>query len=231
MTTEQVVAAACCAGPAAVGGLLVPWLVTRLPEPEDADDDKLPYAVLAAGRRLGIRCAVAAGVVAGSIGAVLGPDWSLPVWVYLAVVGVGLGYVDWRTKLLPYRLVAPSYPIVALLLVGAAAATADGDALLRAVIAGAATFAIFYALWFVYPPGMGYGDVRLSGVLALALGWLGWSQLVVGVYAGFLLGALVGGALAVAKVVDRRSYPFGPFMLAGTWLGVVTGPLTAPWLG
>ena len=46
-------------------------------------------------------------------------------------------------------------------------------------------------------------------------------------YAGFLLGAVVGGALAVAKVLDRRSFPFGPFMLVGAAMGVLLGP----WLG
>lgn len=231
MTTEQAVAAACCAAVAAPAGLLVPWVLARLPEPVDAGDDKPPYLVLAHGRRLGAWCAVAAAVVASSIGAVLGADWSLPVWIYLSVVGVGLAYVDWRTKLLPYRMVAPSYPIVALLVVGAAFATQDREALIRSALAWGATFAVFFGLWFVHPAGMGYGDVRLSGVLALALGWLGWAQLFIGVYAGFLLGALVGSALALAKVVDRRSYPFGPFMLVGTWVGVVTGPLTASWLG
>jgi leader peptidase (prepilin peptidase)/N-methyltransferase len=64
----------------------------------------------------------------------------------------------------------------------------------------------------------------------MTLGWIGWSALVVGAYAGFLLGAVIGGLLALAKVVDRRGYPFGPFMLAGAWLGAVTSPLTAGWV-
>jgi uncharacterized membrane protein YdjX (TVP38/TMEM64 family) len=37
---------------------------------------------------------------------------------------------------------------------------------------------------------------------------------------------VVGGALAVAKVLDR-SFPFGPFMLVGAAMGVLLGP----WLG
>ena len=32
-------------------------------------------------------------------------------------------------------------------------------------------FAIF---WFIYPRGLGGGDVRLAGVLGLPLGWIGW---------------------------------------------------------
>ena len=230
MAFEQVVAALGCAAVAAVAAwCLVPRLLAWLPEPEDADRDKPSYAALAQTSGLRGWTATGAAVVAGSVGAVLGANWSLPVWVYLSVVGVVLGFVDWRTKLLPYRIVAPSYAVVALLLVLATAAIQEREPLVRAGIAWAVTFAVFFLLNLVHPAGMGYGDVRLSGLLAMALGWLGWVQLAVGVYSGFLLGAVVGGGLALARVIDRKSYPFGPFMLAGAWLGVVTGPLTTSW--
>jgi len=230
VTAQHVVAAVSCAAVAAVAaGLLVPRLLAALPEPEEADDDKPAYAALAATPGLAGWSAAAAALVAGSVGAVLGADWSLPVWVYLSIVGVALAFIDWRTKLLPYRIVAPSYVVVGLLLVGAALMAQDKDPLIRAAIAWVATFAVFFLLNLIHPRGMGYGDVRLSGLLAMALGWLGWAQLAVGLYSGFLLGAVVGGGLALARVVDRKSYPFGPFMLAGAWLGVVTGPLTTSW--
>jgi leader peptidase (prepilin peptidase) / N-methyltransferase len=79
----------------------------------------------------------------------------------------------------------------------------------------------FFLLWFVYPSGLGYGDVRLSGVLGLALGWVGWAELVVAIWAGVLLGGLLGGLLSFVR--RRRDYPFGPFMLLGALLGVVLG--------
>ncbi len=229
MTSEAPVAALACAAVAALAGWCVPRLLSRLPEPHGADPDKPAYAGLARSRGLAGWTAGVSAVVAGSIGAVLGWDPSLPVWVYLSVVGVALAFVDWRTKLLPYRIVAPSYVIVALLLGVVAVAAQEYDALLRAGIGWLATFAVFFLLNLVHPAGMGYGDVRLSGLLAMALAWLGWVQLTVGIYAGFLLGAVVGGGLALARVVDRKSYPFGPFMLAGAWLGVVAGPITASW--
>jgi leader peptidase (prepilin peptidase)/N-methyltransferase len=81
----------------------------------------------------------------------------------------------------------------------------------------------FLLLWLVYPAGMGYGDVRLSGVLGLALGFAGWGPLIVGVYAGFLLGGIGGSLLTALRIVDRRSYPFGPFMLLGAVVGILSG--------
>ncbi len=185
---------------------------------------KVPYVELAARPRLGGWCALAAGTFAAAMGASRGWVPDLPVWVVLAVLGVTLGYIDWRTRLLPARLVVPAYPLVAVL-IGVAAAVGWDDGgqagLVRAGISWLLVFAIFFVLWFVYPRGLGYGDVRLSGVLGMSLGWLGADAVVLGMYAGFLLGAVIGGVLALARVVDRKGYPFGPFLLLGAFLGVL----------
>jgi leader peptidase (prepilin peptidase)/N-methyltransferase len=83
-------------------------------------------------------------------------------------------------------------------------------------------------LWYVYPRGLGYGDVRLSGLLAIPLGWLGVAPLLLGIYTGFLLGAVGGMLLSVLRVFHRKHYPFGPFMVLGAWLGIVAAaPLGA----
>ncbi|CAA9387199.1 MAG: hypothetical protein AVDCRST_MAG06-1346, partial [uncultured Nocardioides sp.] len=89
----------------------------------------------------------------------------------------------------------------------------------------------FFVLWFVHPRGLGYGDVRLSGVLGIALGHVGWAELVVGLYAGFLVGGVVGLVLSRLRVVDRKGYPFGPFMLAGALVGLLWGASVASALG
>ncbi len=183
--------------------------------------EKVPYAELAAAPRLGAWCALVAAAAAGVMGASRGWHPDLAVWIYLSVLGVALGYVDWRTRLLPVRLVAPSYGVVAVLLLAAFAVERDTGQLLRSAIAWVAVFAVFFLLWFIYPRGLGYGDVRLSGLIGMALGWLGWTAVVVGTYAGFLLGAVIGGVLALLRVVDRKGYPFGPFMLFGVVLGVL----------
>ena len=165
-----------------------------------------------------------AGALAGAvIGWRIGADPVLAAWVYLGVVGVVLGYIDAQTRLLPTRIIAPSYAVVVVLLAVAAVADGDIDRIVRSAL-GWASFGGFYLLmWLVHPRGLGYGDVRLSGLLGLALGYVGWGQLVVGLYAGFLLGGIGGGALALLKVVDRRRYPFGPFMLLGALAGLIWG--------
>ena len=71
---------------------------------------------------------------------------------------------------------------------------------------------------------MGFGDVKLAGVLGLYLAWLGWGQLAVGAFAAFVVGAFVGIGLMVFNGAGRKTkIPFGPFMLVGAAIGIVAG--------
>lgn len=249
-----VVAALVVAAMSAFGRLMI----SRLPEPEPVPDvpvepvetagldetsgpaspeaavqalrtTKPLYVDLAARPGLGAKLAATGVVVGAVVGAQLGWQPVLAAWVYLAGVGVVLGYIDAQTSLLPTRLIAPSYAILVLLIAAAGLAEGDGDLLIRSGLGWLALGGFYFVMWLVYPKGLGYGDVRLSGLLGLALGYLGWAELLTGMYAGFLLGGVIGGLLAVVKVFDRKRYPFGPFMLSGALVGLVWGPELAAW--
>lgn len=238
-----------------LAGLAVPRLVAALPEPEteprpdpqvaggdhapadpvvDESDATPPvapgkeaYTDIAALPGLAWRSALAAAVTGGLLGYVVGWAWPLTFLLYLVPVGVALAVVDWRTMLLPTRLIAPSYGVVVGLVVVGWLVTGDNDAVIRAGWGWLVAGGLYLVLWLVHPRGMGYGDVRLSGVLGLALGYVGWVQLLFGIWVGFLLGGVIGGLLSLLRVVRRRAFPFGPFMLAGAVLGVVLPPLLA----
>ncbi|HSE08200.1 MAG TPA: A24 family peptidase [Nocardioidaceae bacterium] len=195
----------------------------------EPEDPKELYVDLAAHPGLAQKSALASALAAGVVGARLGWDPALLVWAYLVPVGVALAFIDWRTRLLPTKVIAPSYAVVVALTLVAALVSGDWDSLIRAgwgwLIAGAT----FFVLWFVYPRGMGYGDVRLSGLLGISLGYLGWAELLTGIYAGFLIGGVGGLLLSLLRIVDRKAYPFGPFMLVGALVGVLAGPYVAAW--
>lgn len=164
----------------------------------------------------------------------------LAACVYFAVMAARLTVIDVRHHLLPNRIVFPSYAIAGVLLLGAAVAVTlaggaagnlsngaagsapDGGASFLGVpalgiVAGGAVLWVFYfILRLVYPPGMGFGDVKLAGVLGLYLGYLGWAHVFAGTFAAFLLGGLWSlGVLAARRGTLKSSIPFGPFMLAG----------------
>jgi leader peptidase (prepilin peptidase)/N-methyltransferase len=219
---------------AVVAGALAslgPVVIRRLPEPALESDatDKVPYAELGGRPGLSWKLGVAGAVAGAAIGWRLDYDPIAWAWVYLAAVGVVLAYIDSQTRLLPTRLILPSYLVVAALVLAAFFADRVNDDLVRAGL-GLVIMGGFYRLMYaIYPAGMGFGDVRLSGLLGLALGYLGWGALLAGMYAGFLLGGVGGTLLAIFRLADRKRYPFGPFMLLGALVGLLWGDTLGDW--
>ncbi|MGV9556394.1 prepilin peptidase [Streptomyces sp. NPDC003522] len=152
----------------------------------------------------------------------------LAVWLALTPVGVLLAAVDLRVRRLPDPLTLP-LAATALALLGVAALLPEhaGDwttALLGSLALGAG----YLVLHLINPGGMGFGDVKLALGAGAALGWYGWAAVMLGTLAGFLSGALYGGALLLAGRAGRRTaIPFGPFLIAGAWAGVLAGAYAA----
>ena len=150
--------------------------------------------------------------------------WELPAYLYLASAGLALAVIDLDTKRLPNALTLPSYVVGAVLLLLPAILDGRWDNYLRAGLGMAALYGFYFVLALIYPKGMGWGDVKLAGVLGLYLGWLSWGVLVVGGFLGFLLGALIGGFLMLVRRAGRKSkISFGPFMLLGALLAILWG--------
>ncbi len=225
-------------------GLVVPWVIRRLPEPPPVPEpeegaeltpaqkvllDEGPkelYADLGALPRLPLLTAAASGVAGALIGWVTGLDWLLLLLLPLAPVGTLLAVVDFRTRLLPRVVVIPAtlaaigYGLVAWPLTG------DSESLVRGLIGMVAARAVFWILWFIRSAGMGFGDVRLSALLGFVLAYVGWPEYALGLYSGFLLFALPGLLLALVRrdrSLLKKAYPFGPFLLLGALLGIVVG--------
>lgn len=167
-----------------------------------------------------LACAVLFGLVAWRVGL----DWRLPALLYLAAIGLALALIDLDVNRLPDAIVLPSYPVAAILLVVAGLGTGEPFALVRALIGGAAMLAFYGLLAVVWPGGMGWGDVKLAGLLGLYLGFAGWGALAVGAFGAFLLGGLFSVVLLVARRAGRRTrVPFGPWMIVGAALGLAWG--------
>ncbi|WP_394553000.1 prepilin peptidase [Agromyces sp. MMS24-JH15] len=147
-------------------------------------------------------------------------------FLYLAAISIALALIDLDTKRLPNAIVLPSYVVGSALLVASALLAGQAERLIPALVGMSALWTLYYVLAFVSKGGMGMGDVKLAGVLGLYLGWAGWGQLFVGTFAGFLLGGVFGIALLLVRRAGRKTaIPFGPWMLAGAWVGLVAGPL------
>jgi leader peptidase (prepilin peptidase) / N-methyltransferase len=141
---------------------------------------------------------------------------------FFGVLGVALAAIDIAVQRLPDALTLPAYPIMITLLTGAAIASHDFAALLRALLGGLCLAGLYLLLALIRPGQLGGGDIKLAGVAGLALGWLGWPILIVGAALGFLLSGIVGVALLAARRVTLHSaISFGPFLLGGALLAML----------
>ncbi|QIG40935.1 prepilin peptidase [Microbacterium sp. 4R-513] len=154
----------------------------------------------------------------------------LVAFLYFAAISVVLTLIDLDTHRLPNAIVLPSYVVAGVLLTAACVLGADWGRLLTAVIGMAILYGFYFVIRLIRPDGMGGGDVKLAGVVGLYLGWLGWGALAVGAFAAFVLGGLFGLALIAVRRAGRRSaIPFGPWMLAGAWVGIFMGQALGAW--
>ena len=167
-----------------------------------------------------------------AIGMLAGGILALVAFLYLAAITIALALIDIDTHRLPNVIVLPAYAVGAVLLGGSSIIDGDIASLGRAAIGAGITGGAYLLLAVVRPGGMGLGDVKLAGALGLFLGWLGWDALAVGFLSGFILGGLFGVALIVFRGARAKSgIPFGPWMLAGAWLGILGGqPIATAYL-
>ncbi|RNL86427.1 prepilin peptidase [Halostreptopolyspora alba] len=142
-----------------------------------------------------------------------------------AIWGALLTVVDARVHRLPNRLVLTFYP-VALALLGLATLTTPDttDRLVSALVGMAGLAAFYWVLWFIYPAGMGWGDVKMAGLLGLFLGWGGLGSVVSGTFLAFLFSATFGLTLmALGRANRKTAIPFGPFMILGAFAVITAG--------
>lgn len=157
------------------------------------------------------------------LAAATGARPELVVWLLLAPASVLLATVDYTAHRLPDVLTLLLAAVV-LVLLGVATLLPDAggswtSALLGSLILGVSAFVLF-----LISNSFGFGDVKLALVLGAVLGWYGWAIVLVGTFAGYLLGALYGIALMLAGKAGRDTrIPFGPFLLAGAFAGVLLG--------
>lgn len=141
---------------------------------------------------------------------------------YLAVISVVLAAIDISTHRLPDRIVLPSWLTGFVLFVIASVLSADPGRMTRAALGMAALFAAYFLMRVVSPGSIGGGDVKLAGLLGLYLGWIGWSALLIGSAAAFVVGGGYALVLLARRRADRHSrIPFGPAMIVGAWLGIL----------
>jgi len=173
---------------------------------------------------LQVPIAVVLGGLAGCAG-----SWAERLtFLVLAVAASLLIVIDLSEFRLPDVIVLPLYPVLAIGLSVAAWTENRWPALLGAAIGAVVMFVLFFAMAY-FAPDLGFGDVKLAGVVGGFLGWFGLAEAVAGFFFAWVLMALVGIAmLALRRINIKASLPFGPYLVIGAVIGVFVGPTMLP---
>jgi leader peptidase (prepilin peptidase)/N-methyltransferase len=145
---------------------------------------------------------------------------------YVAGVTLPLCVVDLRERRLPNTLVVPGFAFSGAGLAWEGLARGSPPwAALAWCLATMIAFGVLAAFG-----GVGMGDVKLAGMLALALGCgLGPEAIGLAVGSAFVaagivaLGAPSGAPSGALSGAPSGEIPFGPFLLAGFWVAVAVG--------
>lgn len=159
-----------------------------------------------------IMAAGAAGVASSQLSVI-----SALVLIGILWLTVIIAFMDWETRLVSEAMVAGwavlviSYQLSAgqLSLISSLVGLVVGAGLIGGIWAGSRGKA------------MGFGDVEIAAVVGW---WLGWPQILPGLWTAFVAGAGVGLALLVSHQARLKSQiAFGPFLVAGAWMGFLWG--------
>lgn len=155
----------------------------------------------------------------------------LPLMGVLAAISI----VDLRELRVPNAILKPSYAAGVPLLIATTVASEWPElSLTRALIGALVLGGFYFILWFIYPAGMGFGDVKLAPLLGAQLGVFGFQTVINGLFVAHLVGGVVG---LVIVVISRRrraaagpdgdanankiAFPFAPAMVFGTVVALV----------
>jgi len=146
-----------------------------------------------------------------------GDSTRIVLGLLLVTLLVPVTLIDLDVRRIPNVLTGP-FAVAAVL----AVAVLDAGALPERLIAGLAAFAFFYLAAVARPGGMGFGDVKLAGVLGLYLGRAVAPAIFIALIGGVLIGGVVMARVGVAAG-RRTKVPFGPFLALGGLAGFLVG--------
>ncbi len=177
--------------------------------------------------------------------------WSLPLFAYLCFFSglMALSVADLEGRVLPVSILYPTFALTAVLLL--AASLVEGR-LSSFAAAGVWSALLALGMWFVWRLGLrdahgrsvrridptaryeqrfGFGDVRLSALVAFGVVWVTPpAKAALAAALAFLLAAAAFGVTFVVRSLAtgqwRARLPFGPFLAFGAFSTLAWGSLT-----
>lgn len=148
------------------------------------------------------------------------------VLCYFAFIGVVLSIIDIKTMRLPTVLIYPTFIFSVVLLSASAWFLGDLSKIAWMLIGGAGSFIVYFIIWFLFPKGFGFGDVRLILLTGSILGWFSLGHAVLGLILPFIILSIVALPLMITKILTRKTkVPLGPWIIAGAIISILFGDI------
>jgi prepilin signal peptidase PulO-like enzyme (type II secretory pathway) len=133
--------------------------------------------------------------------------------VIFSVIFLVLAIIDLRTKIIPNIIIYPSI-ILALVI---SSFTTKG--LLNSTIGGVVGFTIVLVPALVSNGGIGFGDVKLAGLIGIVTGF---GEVLIAIALAFILGGLIA-IILMATNTKRHDIPMGPYLSIGAIVSMIWG--------
>jgi len=151
-----------------------------------------------------------------------GLSWEFPLTAFYSSVLLVLAMIDLRHNLILNVVVYPT-AIIALII---GFFLPDFD-VFKGALGGAIGFSILLIPALVMRKGMGWGDVKMAGLIGLMLGF---PIVFVGLFLGILLGGIFAALLLLFRKKSRKdTIPFGPWLALGAFIALIYGKEILDW--
>lgn len=151
-----------------------------------------------------------------------GLSYELLIMVIYCCLFIVLAIIDLEHGILPNKIVYPGMIIALVIAASGTLFSVEPSFIFKAiprihhlwvvnaVIGGATGFLILFIIALIFRGGMGWGDVKLAGLIGLASGF---PLIVVAIFLAVVSGGLVAVMLLLLKIKKRKEpIPFGPFL-------------------
>jgi len=158
-----------------------------------------------------------------------GYGWEHEFWVF-SIYGcalIAIFVIDMNTQLIPNKITYPAC-VFAIATVPLRDDLNYIDSVSgNALIGGAFGLTLLLAIAVISRGGMGVGDIKLSALMGLAVGF---PYIVVGLFVGVVTGGIVAVALLLMSKKGRKhAIPFGPFLSIGFMAALLAGDTLWEW--
>ena len=172
---------------------------------------------------------LATGLIFASLYWHYGLSPALGIMAFYACLFIIISVIDLDHGLILNKVVYPGMVVALLLVLAPQPWLAERlvDRVANAALGGGIGFGIFLLIAVVSRGGMGWGDVKLVGLIGLATGF---PLIFFPIILGAILGAIVAVALVVAKKrTFKETLPFGPFLALAAMTSLLWGNNILSW--